>query len=198
MKRATKIAVGVGAALSLGLAAVAVNAHPGGYGPGAGMGGGCGMGYGMGAGFGGGPGMGPRSGFGPGMGPRSGFGPQAYGNPASAVEGRLAYLKSELKITADQEKAWNGYAAQMKQQVETAQSARATLPGPQATLPERLERHNSFMKERVANSEAMTAAVKELYAVLTPDQKAIADQNLGAHGAGMGPRFAGGPGGRFR
>jgi hypothetical protein len=47
----------------------------------------------------------------------------------------------------------------------------------------------------VEQSEKTTAAFKQLYAALTPEQKALADQHPGM-GVGMG--FGGGPGGRFR
>ncbi len=198
MKRVTKIAVGVGAALSLGLSAAIVNAHPGGFGPGMGWGGGPGMGWGGGAGCAPGYGMGPGFGGGPGMmGGRGGYGPQGYANPAAAVEARLAYAKSELKITASQEKAWDAYAAQVKKQAESMFAWHNTMRESRVTGPERIELQNKIMKERLAQSEALTAATKDLYAVLTPEQKATADFVIG-HGRGMGPAFAGGPRGRFR
>jgi Spy/CpxP family protein refolding chaperone len=52
------------------------------------------------------------------------------------------------------------------------------------------------MKSRLEQSEKMTAAFKELYAALTPEQKALADQHPG-RGMGFGHGFGGGPGGRF-
>lgn len=176
MKRKTIIAVG--AAISLGLAASVVSAHPYGYGPGSGMGGG--PGYGM--GYGGGPGMG-----GPG-----------HGNPAAAVEGRLAYLKAELKITAAQEPAWKKFSDQARQQAESMQALRSAMQGStSANAVERMELHNKMQKSRAEQSEKATAAFKQLYASLTPEQKALADQHPGA-GMGFGPGFGGGPGGRFR
>jgi len=172
MKRVTKIAVGAVAALSLGLAAAAVSAHPQGYGPGWGMG--QGPGYGPGAGM--GPGMG-HMGRGP-MG--QGLGPQGYGNPSSMADARNAYFKSELKITPAQESAWKAYADQSKQQVEAMQALRSSVQGSaQATAPERLEQRNQVMKQRQEQMEKATAAFKQLYAVLSPEQKVLADQHVG-------------------
>jgi len=186
MKRATKIAWSIGTALTLGLAAAVVNAHPHGYGPGYGMGMGQGPGYGMGMGYGPGPGMG------------RGMGPQGYGNPGAMADARLAYLKSELKITSGQETAWKSFADQAKQQAEAMQALRTTVQGSaQATAPERLEQRNQIMKKRQEQMEKSTTAFKDLYAALTPEQKAIADQRF-AGGPGAGPGFRGGPGGRFR
>jgi Spy/CpxP family protein refolding chaperone len=171
MKRTAKIAVGVGAALALGLSAALVSAQP--YGPGAGPGWGPGhmgaMGYG-------------------------GMGPRGYGDPAAAAESRLAAQKAELKITDKQEAAWQAYAAQVKKGAESMQATRTAIQSSTAnTAPERLALHNELMKQRVAQSEATTAALKNLYAVLTPEQRAILDR--GPIAAGPGPR---GPGGRYR
>ena len=196
MKRATKIAIGVATALTLGLATVVVNAHPYGYGPGWGMGQDQGFGPGYGPGPGMGRGMGPGGGTGPmGYGPMGyGMGPQAHGNPGAMADARIAYLKSELKITAGQESAWKVFADQTKQQADAMQALMATAPGSaQATAPERLELRNQIMKKRQEQMEKATTAFKDLYAVLTPEQKAIADQRVAA----AGPGFRG-PGARFR
>jgi hypothetical protein len=45
-----------------------------------------------------------------------------------------------------------------------------------------------MFKLRQANAEARATAVKNLYAVLTTEQKAVADRSLG------GPMFGAGPG----
>jgi hypothetical protein len=190
MKRAAKIAIGAVTALTLGLAAAAVSAHP--YGDGPGMGQGPGNGPGMGMGMGNGPGSGMGMGMGPmgrghmgrgmmGNGPMGhGMGQQGRGNPAAAAEWRLSGLKSDLKITSAQESAWKAYADQAKQQAEAMQKQMANVQGnTQATAPERLELRNQFMKQRQEQMEKGSAAFKELYAVLSPEQKAIADQRVG-------------------
>jgi hypothetical protein len=186
MKRVTKIAIGAVTALTLGLATVVVSAHPYGYGPGSGMG--QGPGDGLGAGM--GQGMGPM-GRGPmGHGPMGhGMGPQSLGSPAAAAEWRLSDLKSKLKITAAQESAWKTFADQSKQQAEAMQALMASAQGSaQATAPERLELRNQLMKKRQEQMEKGTAAFKDLYAVLTPEQKALADQRVGVMG-GRGMAF---------
>jgi lysyl-tRNA synthetase class I len=118
-----------------------------------------------------------------------GMGPQAYGNPAAAAEWRLSGLKSELKITAAQESAWKTFSDQAKQQAEAMQALMNTAQSSaQATAPERLELRNQIMKKRQEQMEKGTAAFKELYAVLTPEQKALADQRTGMMG-GRGRGF---------
>ncbi len=190
MKRATKFAIGIGTALSLGLAAAVVNAHPHGYGPGMGYGPGAHMGWGPGAGA--GP-MGQGMGYGMGFG---GMGPRGFGYGPAAADGHLAALKSELKITAAQESQWQAFAGQAKQGAEAMQSLTTTVQNSQAaTAPDRLTLRNEIMKKRLEQSEKMASAFKDLYAALTPEQKAIMDQ--GPRGYGYGPG-RGGPGGRFR
>ncbi|MBI3376488.1 MAG: Spy/CpxP family protein refolding chaperone [Betaproteobacteria bacterium] len=186
MKRTSKIALGIGTALSLALASAVVNAHPFGNGPGWGMG----------------SGMGPMGGMmgGMGYGPMGrGMGPQGFGDPSAMVEGRLASLKSELKITPVQETAWQAYAGKAKQQAEAMQALRTTMQSStQASAPERLALRTEMMKKRGEQMEGMTSAIKDLYAALTPEQKAIADQRMGGFGPMAGRGFGAGPGGRFR
>jgi len=163
----------------------------GGYGPGM-------MGYGGGPRGGYGPGMmggAARGGYGPGAGygagPGGGFGPGAAGaGVTERMDARLAFLKDQLKITSDQEAAWDAYAKQAKTQVETMAAFHAQGPIAAETPAERIEQHAARMKLRAQQAQAMSAAVKELFAVLTPEQQTIANQHFG------GPRYgqAGGRG----
>ncbi|MCJ7837799.1 MAG: Spy/CpxP family protein refolding chaperone [Burkholderiales bacterium] len=209
MKRVTKIAIAVGTALSLGLAAAAVSAHPNGYGPGWGgghMGGymqGYGMGPGMMGGYGPGNGMGPgmMGGYGPGngMGPgmMGGYGPgygmHAWGNPDES----LAAMKAELAITEKQEGAWQAFTNNAKKQSESRQAWFAKMHEARSagSAPEVLAQRTELMKQRQAEMEANTAALKDLYAVLTPEQKSVADQRFGGFGPGYGAGYGRGYGG---
>lgn len=177
MKRAGRIAIGAATALVLGLAAAAVSAHPYGQEPGWGMGQGVGPGAGIGPR--GGPGMMGQGfmGHGPmgrGMGPRGAF------DPGAMADARAAYLKSVLKITPAQELAFKAFTDQRKQHVEAMLGLRASAQGGvPATAPERLEQRSQFMKKRLELMERSTAAFKDLYAALTPEQKALVDQGIG-------------------
>jgi Spy/CpxP family protein refolding chaperone len=166
MKNTTKFVAVSLATMSIAVAS-AVFAHPG-------MGAGPGMGYGMGMG----QGMGPGYGIGPGM--RGGM----FGAETPAVVGaRLSDLKTELKITAAQEGAWQAYAAVVQTQAEQRQAHRtqmqAQMQDPQAAANmDRSAQHEAMMKVRDEHLAARSAALKDLYAVLTPEQKALADQRL--------------------
>jgi LTXXQ motif family protein len=196
MKRTTKIALAVGAALSLGLGVAAVSAHP--YGMGWDSGYGAGPGYGMGYGM---HGYGPQGyGMGPGWGMRGyGTGPQGMFGAGTAEE-RLAGLKSELGITAQQDTAWQAFVKSAKERDESRQAWFTKMREARAagTLPELLAQQDEVFKQHQAERQAAASALKSLYAALTPEQKAIADQRFGGFGPGYGAGYGRGPGGRFR
>lgn len=202
MRKGSKIALAVGAALSLGLAAADLSAHPdgwgwGGYGPGYGMGAGYGMhGYGMGPGYGMGYGV-HGYGMGYGMGPGYGMG---YGAYPEAAEDRLAGLKQELGITVKQEPAWQAFVKSAKQREESRQAWFAKMREARAagSLPELLAQQDEVFKQHQAERQAANAALKDLYAALTPEQKAIADRRFGGFGPGYGAGYGRGYGGRYR
>jgi Spy/CpxP family protein refolding chaperone len=149
----------------------------------------------MGGGMGNGPGPGMGMGMmepGQGMGRMHGQHGMADVNPAAQVEGRLAYLKTDLKITTAQESAWNGYAAKARQQAEGMQALRDKMHGGTGTAPELMAQRAEAMKQRAAGMEAMATALKDLYAVLTPEQKAVADKQFTMH-HGPGPMASYGP-----
>ena len=177
MKRASKIAIAVGLALGLGTAVVV--AQPYGTMGGGGMMGGGMMGGGMMGGGMGGPGM-------------MGWGPGATGGFGYNIEDRLAAQKSALKITPAQERAWSAYADVAKKQSDAMLTQHEAMwKSAPSSSAERFELQSKFMQERAQQHEALSAAYKELYTVLTPEQRAAADQR----GAGYGPR---GPGARGR
>lgn len=190
MKRTTKIAVAIGLALGVGLGATTLSAHP--TGGNWGMGGpGWGAGHMMGYGPGAGSGMGPGRGYGHMM----GYGPGAAESAEAFVETRLAGLKAELKIDAAQESAWNAYVEATKLQADSMRKWMTTMHDSQAaSVPERIELRNQVRKQRQVQSEATGQKLKDLYATLNPEQKALADQYLG----GFGSRAGFGPGRRIR
>jgi hypothetical protein len=118
------------------------------------------------------------------------------GNPAAMVEGHLAALKVELKITADQETAWNTFAERARTQAASMPARRAQMRDGQTDnlpAPERLAQRTAQARQHIASMETMTAAVKDLYSVLTPEQKKTADQII-SHGPRGGFGSGGGHG----
>lgn len=109
---------------------------------------------------------------------------------AADVTARLATVKSELKITAAQETAWQKFEGVVRQQADTRQAMRGAMqarmqdPKSAAEVDHAAQRE-SMMKLREASQAERDAARQALYAVLSPEQKALADQKLAA---GQGQR----------
>jgi hypothetical protein len=110
-------------------------------------------------------------------GKRGGF---MCGRMSSHIEGRLAFLKAELKITPDQESLWNDYAAAVRDNAKTIGERCAGMMGASGdkapSLPERLDVQEDFMASRLEGLRAVGKALKPLYAALSDEQKQLADQ----------------------
>jgi len=130
-------------------------------------------------------------GYGPGMGMGPGHGPMAGVDPAAMADAHLSDLKARLKINTSQEAAWQAFATQANAQAASMQAMRAQMQLDTATAPERMAQRATAMQQRAAGMATMTNAFGALYAVLTPEQKVIADQNVGMmshRGMRFGPR----------
>lgn len=161
-------------------AAGAALAHPGGgmgmyNGQGMGMGHGPGMGPGM---MGHGPAMGP--GMGPGMG--MSMGGMWGGDTAALAASRLVEFKTALKITAAQEPAWSKFEAATRQQAEARQAMHSAMQAQakDGKAPADWTAQRDKMQKLHAERDL---ARTELFALLTPEQKALVDrQPMGRHG----------------
>lgn len=114
------------------------------------------------------------------------------GDPAARVEQRLTQMKSQLKITPQQEPLWQAYAEKMKAEAGAGMKAmRDKAQDQAATAPERMAQMMTMMRERMTAMESMSDTFKRLYDSMSAEQKAIADK-AGPFG-GQGP-MAGRPG----
>jgi hypothetical protein len=100
------------------------------------------------------------------------------------IEGRIAYLKAELKITPAQEAAWDKIAQALRQDDQEFRQAfgqgRANRGQPRSAV-QRLEAQTKFAQLRVQQSERDLAALRPLYASLSDDQKKAADDLFEPH-----------------
>jgi hypothetical protein len=176
MKTLSKLVIGTVAGVGIALAAVTYAHGPGGYGPG-------GQGYGMGmhgsGGYGYGMGMHGAGGFGPGMGMH---GP-GFGGPGT-IDTRLDTLKSELKLTGNQTKAWGTFENAVRGEVETMLATHDAMH----TNVQNQDAHIAFMEQRLEGVKAVQKTRTDLYQVLTPEQKTILDRYGWFHGARMSSR----------
>ena len=102
---------------------------------------------------------------------------------AGHVEGRLAFLKAELKFTDAQLPLWNAVADAIRANGKTmGVMAEGMMGGMQAgTLPEKLAAREKLMTAQLEALRKFKAAVDPLYAALSDEQKKTADELL------MGP-----------
>jgi len=180
MKRIHKVLAGTAGVLALAAVTFAFAAPPGpfgacdGTGPGAAGPGPMGMMYG---------GVGPR-----------GFGPMWGGGPGVMSEQYLAQLKTQLAITSQQEAAWQAFSAKAAEQASLMQATHEQhwkAAAADTTAPARMASHLGAMAQHLAGMQAMSTALTDLYAVLTPEQRSVADRVLapmGQRGYGRGMR----------
>jgi LTXXQ motif family protein len=97
---------------------------------------------------------------------------------AGHVEGRLAFLKTELKITDAQLPLWNAFAQAAR---ENAKAMEEMMQGgmmgmsQSGTLPERLALREKMMAAHLEALRKLKTSVDPLYAALSDEQKKTAD-----------------------
>ena len=107
--------------------------------------------------------------------------------PGRFIEGRIAFLKTELKLTAQQTPLFDKLADEMRAGARTMQERHALRQQASATTApasalEKLERRSTAMKEMTAAQDRYLAAFRPLYQSLSAEQKQTADQLFGQHG----------------
>jgi protein CpxP len=140
--------------------------------------------------------------------PREARDPKQFRTPSERVEARLAFARTQLKITDAQQPQWDNFANVLRKQAramderfqqrraaweaaraqngnqsgDAARLQSAQPPRPTVTAIERLERSQQRLAERSARLNEVVAAAKPLYAALSPEQKQTADGMLARHG----------------
>jgi hypothetical protein len=109
---------------------------------------------------------------------------QAWMTPGQLVDGHIAFLKAELKITPAQEAQWQQVANAMRQNAHSLDQAIANARQHRdaaTNAVERMEARGEFAKLRADNSARLLAAFKPLYASLSPDQQQVANALMMSH-----------------
>lgn len=104
--------------------------------------------------------------------------------PGRHIEGRIAFLKAELKITDAQAPLFDKLATAMRENVKASREAfeqmRADRDKPRTAL-ESLETRAKFDALRGQNLQRFLAAFKPLYESLSDEQKKTADELFARH-----------------
>ena len=101
------------------------------------------------------------------------------------ILGRIAFLETELKITAAQKKLWNAFADALRANSRTMADMMSTMQGEmmaktgvKQTLLQRVEAHEGMLANRLEALRQLNATLKPLYAKLDVNQKQMADELL--------------------
>ena len=101
------------------------------------------------------------------------------------VEGRIAFLRAELKVTDAQAGAWNGFAdalrANAKKLAEVRGSMASSGDGSNSSLTARLNLQEQWLTARLDGLRAMKSAFATLNETLSDDQKKTAGELLAPH-----------------
>ena len=130
-------------------------------------------------------------------------------DPSQHIEGRLAFLKTELKITDAQAPQWTAYADALRANAKRMSELMTEMMssgmmnygtmsygtmmwnqgtmmqgqrGPGMSLPDRLDWAEQHMAAHMEMLQAIKGPTEELYAVLSTEQKRVADQIMGPMG----------------
>lgn len=96
---------------------------------------------------------------------------------------RTAALKEQLKLSPNQEPAWNSYMASMQQGDGHARLDRKDMH--KLTTPERIDHMRALRAQHAAEADRRGEATKAFYTVLTPEQQKTFDartHRMGPHG----------------
>lgn len=99
------------------------------------------------------------------------------------VEGRIAFLRTELKITESQNSAWNAFADALRANAKSLGEVRAAIMGgaAQQGLVERFALQEKWLAARLEGTRAIKSALTNLMGVLSDEQKKAADELLAPH-----------------
>jgi hypothetical protein len=100
------------------------------------------------------------------------------------VEGRIAFLRAELKITDAQAGAWEQFATALRdnaKRLAEVRKARHADDGSSRTLQQRLAAQEQWLGARLEGVRAIKATFGHLYTTLSPDQQKSADELLAMH-----------------
>ena len=99
-------------------------------------------------------------------------------NPVARAEKHLSELNAALKLTKDQQPAWETFSAKVNDQAKNMAAMQDKKKDMTRTMPvpEHMAMMAEMMKTRAENMAKMADAVKSFYAGLTTDQQKAFDK----------------------
>ena len=101
------------------------------------------------------------------------------------VEGRIAFLRTELKITDAQNAAWNTFADALRANAKSLAEVRTSMMPQQGaasqTLVDRLSVQEKWLAASLEGTRAIKSALTNLIGSFSDEQKKAADELLAPH-----------------
>jgi LTXXQ motif family protein len=97
---------------------------------------------------------------------------------ADIARSQLLELEEDLKLTSAQRPAWRAYYERCSRLIDDVLRNRDAVRFPKGSAPEQFDFIAQVVRNRMTAIEDITDAGKALYAALTADQKAMADNRL--------------------
>jgi hypothetical protein len=109
-----------------------------------------------------------------------------FGNAADRIDGRLAFIHAELRITRAQQPRFDAFAQALRDHARAQDDMRRSMmaQGRPATMPARLERIERAMTLERDQLGRLNPSIRALYAALTPPQRRTADELLDREAGG--------------
>lgn len=104
--------------------------------------------------------------------------------PFRRVEGQLAFIRAELRITDAQASQWNTFAEAVRAQSGRLHAAvQASMQGAMGATPapQQIERRIALLSAQLEAMRAVSAAAGPLYAALSEEQRRTADELMAEH-----------------
>lgn len=105
--------------------------------------------------------------------------------PTDHIEGRIAFLRTELKLNESQTNAWNSFADALRASTQKLEAVKRSLTDSDApdqthvlTPASRLDQQDRWLSARLDAIRAIKPALHGLYSVLSDDQKEAANDLL--------------------
>ncbi len=111
-------------------------------------------------------------------------------DPVARAHKHLSELNVSLKLTKDQQPAWQTFSDQVNDQAKNMKAMQDKMKDSAKTMPKTAPEHMALMadmmKDRAQNMAKMADAVKTFYATLTTEQQAAFDKLHMSHMGRMG------------
>jgi protein CpxP len=103
---------------------------------------------------------------------------------AAKVERRITQMHQELKITPEQQPAWDGFAQAMRDNATSVDEAYAARKASLATMsaPDNMRNFARIEQQRADGIQKLTASFQTLYDGMSDEQKKIADAMFRSYG----------------